>query len=296
MALPDDGRRDLGDNITIGNAISALMSPAFVDASFSYNLVNNQTCPGDTNVIKFRKSGSLIAEAVTEGAVYTASDANSLLTDASVTATATKIASGAAFSHEAERFGGGQTGVSRIAAEQGAALARKYDDDFLALFDSIANAATASTVLDTDTFLLAKYYVNAAKCPPARQVAVIDYKGALELQKFISNSGAAIYTSQYSHPILGTPKSNGYIGTLFETDIYQTSGLSTTGSDDQGLVFNPLYAFGAAVGGQLYSHVMDTGPGVASQIPGMSKYVISWMYWNIIVWNNAAACELRSDT
>lgn len=296
MALPADGRRDLSDNITIGNAISALISPAFKEASIWMNLVHAETCPPDSNVIKFRKSGSLIAEAVSEGAVYVASDTNTLLTDTSVTATAAKVVSGGVFTHESERFGAGSSSVSRYGSEQGRALARKFDDDCLALIDSITNVATASTTLDTDTLLTAQYYVNNALVPPGPMVAVLDFKGVLELKKLVANSGAAIYSSQYNSPLFGTPAANNFVGNYLGIDIYQTTGLSTTSSDDQGVVFNPLYAFGAAMGGSVYTDVQFTGAGVTSQIPGISTYILSWMYYNVVVWNDTAACELRSDT
>lgn len=296
MALPADGRRELSDNIIVGNAISAQISPAFKEASIWMSLVAAQTCPPDSNVIKFRKSGSLIAEAVTEGAVYVASDANTLLADTSVTATAVKVASGGVFTHESERFGAGSSSVSRYGSEQGRALARKFDDDCLALIDSITNVATATSTLDTDTILTGKYHVNNSLVPPGPMTAVIDFKGAMELQKLIANSGAAIYSSQYNSPLFGTPAANNFIGNYLGVDFYQTTGLSTTGSDDQGVIFNPLYAFGAAMGGSVYTDVQFTGPGVVDQIPGMSTYIMSWMYYNVVVWNNTAACELRSDT
>lgn len=296
MALPEDGRRDLGDNITIGNAISALISPAFKEASIGMNLVYAETCPSDTNVIKFRKSGSLIAEAVNEGAVYTPSDANSLLTDTSVTATAVKVVSGANYSHESERFGAGSTSPSRIGAEQGRALARKFDDDFLALFDSITNVASTAGTLDTDTILLGAYYVDNALTPPGSKVCILDFKGVLELKKLVANSGAAIYSSQYNSPLFGTPQANNFVGNFLGVDFYQTTGLSTTSSLDQGCIFNPNYAFAAAMGGQVYTDISFTGMGVASQVPGISTSVLSWMYYNIVVWNNSAACEIRSAT
>lgn len=296
MALPADGRMDLADTVTIGNAISALMSPALKEAAIWLNLVHAETCPSTTNVIKFRKSGSLIAEAVSEGAVYIPSDTNSDINDTSVTATAAKVAVGSPLSAEAVRFGAGAADTVRVAGEQGRAIARKFDDDCLALVDSITNVATATAGMDSDTLLTGQYNVLNSLVPPGPLAAVLDFKGVHELRKHVANSGSAIYASQYNSPIFGTPQPNNFVGNYLGIDIYQTTGLSTTGSDDQGVIFNPRYAFAAALGGSIESQVYFTGAGVADQIPGISWYVISWMFYNVVVWNNTAACELRSDT
>lgn len=295
MAITD-GLMQMADTVQIGNAISAAISPAFKEASIGMGLVYAETCSPDSQVIKFRKSGSLVAEAVTEGAAYAASDANSDINDTSVTCTAAKIAVASPISVEAMRFGGGAANVARVAAEQGRALARKFDDDLLALFDSVTNTATATTTLDTDTLLTGQYKVMDSLVPPGPLVAVLDNKGAAELRKLVANAGAAIYSSQYSSPLFGTPSQNNFIGNLLGIDIYQTTGLSTTGGDDQGLIFNPNYAFCAAMGGSVESVVQFSGMGVALLIPGFSDIVLSWLFYGVALWNDAAACEIRSDT
>lgn len=295
MAITD-GLMQMADTVQIGNAISAAISPAFKEASIGMGLVYAETCSPASQVIKFRKSGSLIAEAVTEGAAYAASDANSDINDTSVTATAAKIAVASPISVEAMRFGGGAANVARVAAEQGRALARKFDDDLLALFDSVTNTATATSTLDTDTLLTGQYKVMDSLVPPGPLVAVLDNKGAAELRKLVANAGAAIYSSQYNSPLFGTPSQNNFIGNLLGIDIYQTTGLSTTGGDDQGLIFNPNYAFCAAMGGSVESVVQFSGMGVALLIPGFSDIVLSWLFYGVALWNDAAACEIRSDT
>lgn len=296
MALPDDGRMDVADTVTIGNAISALMSPAFKEASIGYNLVYAETCPDNTNVIKFRKSGSLVAEAVAEGAVYLPTDANSDINDTSVTATAAKVAVASPISWEAMRFGAGAASTVRVATEQGRALARKFDGDLLALFDGLTNAATAATTLDTDTLLLGQYNVLNALVPPGPLVAVIDFKGAHELRKLVANSGSAIYSSQYNSPLFGTPQANNFVGNFLGIDIYQTVGLSTTGGDDQGAIFNPQYCFAAAMSGEINTDIQFSSLGVANQVAGFSTIVSSWYAYNVVEWNDTAGCELRSDT
>lgn len=296
MALPDDGRRDLTDNITIGNAISAAISPALVKAAIWMNLVAGETCSPDSNVIKFRKSGSLTAEAVTEGAVYTPTDAKTLLTDSSVTATATKVVSVGIYTVESEEFGAGSTSKARYAAEIGRALARKFDADCITLIDSVTNVATATSTMDTDTLNTGVYNVQNSNVPPGPLVAVMSPRQLNDLRKLVANSGAAIYSSQYSSPLFGVPAANNFVGNFLGVDIYQTTGLSATGGDTQGVIFNPLYAFGCAFGRSIGNDLQFSSVGVASQVAGFSTIVSSWWFYNPVLWNDTAACELRSDT
>lgn len=297
MALPDDGRMDIADTVTAGNAISAMISPAFKQAAVCLNLTHAETCPDNTNVIKFRKSGSLIAEAVNEGAVYIPSDANSDINDTSVTCTAAKVMVSSPISREAQRFGGGAAAFPRVAAEQGRAIGRKYDADFLALIASITNSATAGTTLDTDTFLTGQYNVYNSLTPPGPLTALLDFKGVLELQKLVVNAGAAIWTNAYSLPLVGgAPQANNFKGNFLGVDVYQTTGFPTTGGDNRQVIFNPEYAFCAAIGGGVTTEIYYTGNGVASQVPGVSDVVQSYIFYAVQIYNNTAACQLRSDT
>lgn len=297
MALPADGRTDLADLVTIGNGISAMMSPALVNSAIGFYLVYSEQCPTNSNVVKFRKSGSLIAEAVAEGAVYTPSDANSDMNNTSVTVTASKVAIASPITVEAIRFGAGAGDLPRIAEEQGRAIARKFDSDLFALFDSVTNVSTATTTLDTDTLLTGQYKVYDSKVPPGPLVAVLDYKGVSELRKLVANSGAAQWSNPTQIGILnGVPQANNFVGNFLGIDVYQTSGLSTTGGDDQGLIFDPRYAFAAGLGGSIQTSVDWSPMGVASQVAGFSWIVNSYIFYGVALYNDGAACEIRSDT
>lgn len=277
-------------------ALSRLLGPALVETSTWMNLVYAETCSDNSNKIRFQKSGSLIAEGVSEGAVYVPSDANSDITDTYVEVTATKIVAGSVLTAEQQRFGGANRAIPRFANEQAAAIARKFDTDCKALIDSVTLTATAASVLDTDTLLEAAYKVRNGLLPNGPLVAVVDRKGAFELQKHIANSGSTIYSSQYNHPVFGTPKANNYVGEVLGIGLFQTSGLSTTGGDDQGVVFDPRFFIAAAMGGEVNSQGRWTGHGVASEVAGVSTEFTSWIFYGVAVFYDAAACELRSDT
>lgn len=296
MALPADGRMDMADTVQIGNSISVMMAPAFVKSAIFMNLVVAETCSNASQSIKFRKSGSLIAESVAEGAVYIPSDANSDINDTSVTVTAAKVAVLSSLSVEAMRFGGGAANVPRVSDEQGRAIARQFDAACITLIDSVTNVATATSTMDTDTLFTGQMNIENANCPPGSLVAVMSPKQANELRKLVANSGASIWNSQYNSPLFGAPQANNFIGNFLGIDIYQTTGLTTTGGDTQGVIFNPNYAFAAAMGGAIDSHVYWSGAGVASQVPGFCWVVDSHMLFGVGIYNDTALCELRSDT
>lgn len=297
MALPADGRMDVADTVGIGNAISRLMSPAFKAGTFGLNLVYSETFSNLSNKIKFRKAGYLTAETVGEGAVYLPSDANSQIVDTAVEVTAAKAVVGSPISYEAIKFGAGSADVSRIAAEQGAAIARKFDYDLKALFDSVSSTSTAGSTLDVDTVLTGQYNVFNSECPTGSMVCVIDFKGLLELQKLVASSGAAKYANQNQLTLLnGVPQANGFVGNYLGIDFYATNGLSTTGGDDQGVIFNPQWAFCCGLSGGIETEVYQTRMGVASQVAGLSWAVLSYMFYDVKVWNNSAISEIRSDT
>lgn len=295
MALPQDGRMDMADTVQIGNAISALIGPELQKATWGLNLVYSETCSDASNVIKFRKSGSLVAESVSEGAVYIPSDANSDINDTSVTVTAAKIAVASPITYETQRFGGGAGSLDRVAAAQARAIARKFDTDVTALFNSITNVATTSGTCDSDTLLTAVYKIYNSNVPGGPLVCVGDYKQINDLVRLVANSGAAQYANQSQIALLGAvPQANGFVANYLGVDLYQTSGLTTTGGLYQGAVFNPMWAIAAALGGAIMTKVLPTGMGVASQVAGFSDVVLSHLFYGVGLWHDEAACELRS--
>lgn len=271
--------------------ISAGMSPAFVNASIGANLVYAENFPAaGPKVLKFRKSGSLVAETLAESTAYTFS-ANSEMTDSSISCTAVKGVVVTKLTLEAFQLAGPDASVQRIADEQGRSLARLFDATLLALFDGLSQAVTASTTLTASDLLDAQYTVFSGKTPPGRLVAVLDYKGVNELGKQAINTSAAAFTQPGFLNLIGTPQANNFKGELAGIDIYQTSGLSTTGSDDQGAVFHPLYAFCAGLGGAFETYM---SPIKISE--GFYWEIGSVLWFDIKEWNDLAGTELRSDT
>lgn len=297
MPLPEDGRTDYADFVTIGNGISAGIGPAVKAAAIGLNLVSIAEFPTDANSIKWRKSGSLVAEVVPEGAVYVPSNAKSDINDTSVTTTAAKVVVSSPITAEAMRFGAGAGTVERFSTEQGRAIARKFDADLFALFTGASQIATAASAMDADTLLLGIFNLEASEVPLTRLAAVLSAKQIHELRVEAKNTGGAAYMSQVSLNILGgQPQANQFVGKYLGVDIYRGFGLPTVTTRTVGAVFDTGLAFCAGIGGPIETRVSFTGPGVQNQIPGVSDNVLSWMFYDVKEYYDQAVSQLRSNT
>lgn len=281
---------EISNFIIRANEISAAISPAFVDASVCMNLVHAETCSDSSNVIKFRKAGSLTAATLAESTAYTFS-ASSELTDSSITATAAKAAIVSKLTVEAMRFGTPRAKIATLAEEQGRALARLFDDTVIALFTGFSQLVTATSTLTVDNLLDAQYTIFSGGVPPGRLAFVGHYKGVNELGKVALNTNAAAFTNPNFLQLIGQPQANNFKGQIADIDVYQTSGHATTGGDNRQAMFHPLYAFCCALGGAFESEV---SPLLLST--GFWKEVASWMYFDVKEWNDLAGVEVRSDS
>lgn len=288
---------ELSNIITIGNAVSALMGPAFVNGSQGLSLVVTEPFPDNTNVIKLPIAGTLTAETVAESTDYTYS-ASSELTDTSVTVTAKKTVLGTKITVEAARFGAGRASLDRIAGEHGRAHARLFDSDLKALFASIATAVTATSVLTKDVLIDARYSVVSAMkgAFSGRLVSMLDYKGVSEIQKELTSISATAFGNMEMLGILGMPSAaNGYAGNVLGIDIYQTDGLplANTNTDDVGCVWDPLNCFYAGVDGiQGLNNTLKE----PSAINGLSTEVLTWTFFKVAEWRDTAGVRVLSDT
>ena len=285
----------LSNFVTIGNAVSSLISPAFVNATQFWPLVYKQLCPGSTNLVKFRKSGSLVAEAIAEAAAYTFS-ANSVIADTSVTSTVTKKMVANRLTVEAARFGSDVgADASRIAAEMGRALGRLFDADAKALSVGFSTLVTATTVLTKDTLLDALYNLyNGMKGGwSGKAVFVGDYKGVNEIRKELSSITASAFANKELLGVFDMPTTtNQYAGNFAGIDVYQTDGFATTGGDDRAMLFDPAYAMATGIDKE--------GITVTVQAPftgtNMTTEFAAYAMWNLVEWNDLAGIEVRSDT
>lgn len=279
-----------GNAARVTDVISDAISAALVERVVVAPLVYTEDLPQGTNVKKFRKDGSLTAEAVAESGTYSFSG-SSELTQTSVSATAIKTAVASKLTVEAEQFS--DLDISKLAREQGAALARAIDDEILALFDGFSTQVTSTTVLTVDDLMTACYNVFAGNAGGAQTlVGVLDHKGAHEIRKEIANSSASIWSQESLTTLLrgAQEAANGYVGAIPGLELYATSGLPTDSSDDVGLVFNPMLAIAGMVSPSV--NVRTSWEGSA----GGYTEVYSYIFSDFVEWNDAAGCGVLSDS
>lgn len=278
---------------TVGNAISALISPAFVEKTLYLNLVHAEDFPRDTNVIKFRKSGNLVAETLGESTAYTYSS-NSELTDAAISCTAQKGVVVSKMTVEALRFGTAAADLPRLARLQAEALARLFDTTAVALHSGIANGVTAATTLTKDNILDAAYTVRSSMKGAndgGRLAGVFGYKGVNEVRKELTSISASAFSNESMLSLVGAPKANGLAGELAGVEIYEFSGLPTTGGDDIACIFHPRYCFAAGLGGEFQTDISKLNAS-----GGFYYEISTYFFYNVVEWNDTAGCRVRSDS
>lgn len=281
----------LADFVTEGNAIAGMMGPAWVAKTFGVNVVRTETFPDNTNVLKVPISGSLSAEILAELATPTA---NAELIDTSVSCTAEKSVVRSYVSVESLRFGGPTASLQRIADEHAAGHGRLFDTKLKALFTGLSQGVTASAGLTKDNLLDARYYVTSRTDGniSGLLVGAFDYKGVSEVRKELTSITATAFSNMDLLSLVGL-KVPGVspVGEFAGIQIYETSGLPTSGGDDVAAVWDPMHCFFAGV--DLAFNVTIIQPSGSN---GLTHEVTSWMYFKNVEWRDEAGCKVLSDT
>jgi hypothetical protein len=281
--------------ITIGNAVSSLMGPAFLNAAQGLPLVVAEPFPDITNTIKVPISGSLTAATLSESNAYSFSS-SSELTDTSVTCTAKKVVSGSRPTVEALRFSQPWANPARIANNMGAAIGRVFDSDFVALFSSTTNSVIATSTLVKDNLLDARYNVESSMLGAfsGQLVGMLHPKGLNEVRKDITNTGATAFGNLGLLGIVGQVQpGKQFAGNLMGIDLYYRTGLPTTGGDNIQQVWDPKNAFYAGVDGISGFRTSIQEPTAEN---GLVVSYLAWTFFKIIQWRDTAACIVRSDS
>lgn len=268
--------------------ISEAISAALVEQVVCLPLVYMEDTNGH-NVRKFRKDGSLTAEAIAESGSYSFS-ASSELTQSSVTATATKAAVASKLTVEAQEFT--TMDIDQLAMKQAQAIARYLDDQVLALFDGFSTQVTATSTLTVDDLMDSIYNVHSGFAGGPNIITILELKGANELKKEVISSGATAFVHERNVSILGDNfvANNGFVGGLPGSTIYATTGQPTSGSDDVALTYNADMAIAGLI-----------SPGVRVQMSwegsaGGYWELYSYTFEDFVEWNDAAGVGLLSNT
>ncbi len=199
--------------------------------SLMLGLVKSYNIGSDAGkVIQIPKYPSITAAALTEGTDMS----STTVSTSSVSITVAEVGVQVVLSDVA-RDGAGDPGTA-MGVLLGSAVARKMDQDLLALFDgfstSIGGAGTEITVADIFKAVAVLQTANA----PGSMAAVIHPKVAFALKSNLTNA--------FANPHGGVAQNEamvrGFVGSLAGVDIYQSSNLAVDGNGDaKGAVFSP---------------------------------------------------------
>lgn len=239
----------------------------------------------------FPKEGSLTAGAVSESGSWSFG-AGSEYTEGSLSLSQQKTMISVKLTREASRFT--RADMMLMADRIGASIARDMEEDILALFDNFSgqDSSRTGTTLNVDALMDAAYQVKDNEAAPTgrRMVAVVDYKGSNEIKKELKDSGASAFGNvELVSALLGANPENGYVGNIPGIDVFETSGLPTSGSDDVALVFNPEMAFAAMYDSLVIESVFKGSEGVWDEITG-------YMFNAVGEWNDEAGYGVLSAT
>lgn len=284
---------EISNSAHVTDVISDGISAALVEQVVCLPHVYSEDLPVGTAVKLFRKDGSLTAENINESASYTFS-ASSELTQTTVSATAVKTVCVSKNTIESQQFG--LIDNAKLIREQAAAIARKLDDDVLALFSGFTGntAVTSTNILTVADIMQAVYSVNAAYASPmnGQLVGIFDFKGINEVRKELVASGASVFSMPSMATLLANmpEKPKGYAGSLPGVDLYQIAGLPTSGGDDVALVFNPALAFAGMYSPSVITKMVWVGSG------GFWDEIASILFNKVVEYNDTAGCRVLSDT
>lgn len=273
------------------DVVSAAMGAALVRAQIMLDKIYTEDMPVNTLTKNARKDGSLVAEGLAESTGYTYSS-NSELTQSVIACTASKTVIFSKLTVEMLRTG---MTVERFYALQGQAIARDLDDDIRALFSGFStNSVTATSILTVDDILTACFKIEALEAGRVGLplFGVFDPKGVQEIRKEIKNSGAAAFgQAQMTTLLSGLKQPNGYVGSLPGVDLFQSTGLPTSPSDDVALVYNPERAFFG-----MYDPSITVPPLVWKGSEGLYWEVGAYIFSKVVEWYDEAGCKVLSDT
>jgi hypothetical protein len=280
-------------NITVAAAVDAEIVPMFTSASIMAGLVAPFAVGmANTNAKRLPKSGSITASVVSESNAASPQ----VLTDTSVLLTLQKAVVVTKPTIEAVRFATNGTNVQRHAALSAQACSVKFDTDALALATSVTLNVDTGAAATVAGLQQAAYSVRNGNIPYSNLAFVGNYKQLYQIEGDIRSSGNAIYGNpNFSLGAVNSTQARmGFKGQLFGVDLYETGVNATASSNNVGLVFNPQLAIAA-----LYP--AGSAPGFETSISEelgfleSVSFIKTIMWYQVALYNDAAACRLLSD-
>ena len=208
------------------------------ETSLVRNLVTTYDLSGEGKSIQVPIYPEVSASALTEGADMS----STTVSTSSVTITAAEVGVQAVLSDLAAR-----SSARDIAADLGKvlgeAVAKKMDEDLIALFDGFSTSiGSAGTELTAPFIFNAAARLDAVNAPGPKYAVIHPYQ-AYNLKAGLTNT----FANPNGGDLQNEAMRNGYVGTLAGVDIFESANISIDGSDDsKGAVFVPS-ALGLAI-------------------------------------------------
>jgi len=215
-------------NETTSSTVSELYTEIVAEAQFVIqeksimkNLVKNYAIAGGGKSVEVPIYAAVAAAAVSEAADLS----NTAINPSSVTITASEVGVMTTLTDLA-RNSAPRNVAADIGRLFGEAIAKKMDQDLIALFDGFSTAAgTDSAVLSPATVFNAASTLRAAGLPVNETYLVVHPKVAYDLKSGLTNTFAGL-----DHALSNEALRNGFIGQIAGIKIFETGNMSNTGT------------------------------------------------------------------
>ena len=185
------------------------------------NLVKNYAIAGGGKSVEVPIYAAVAAAAVSEAADLS----NTAINPSSVTITASEVGVMTTLTDLA-RNSAPRNVAADIGRLFGEAIAKKMDQDLIALFDGFSTAAgTDSAVLSPATVFNAASTLRAAGLPVNETYLVVHPKVAYDLKSGLTNTFAGLDTELSNEALR-----NGFIGQIAGIKIFETGNMANTGT------------------------------------------------------------------
>jgi len=191
------------------------------EKSIMRNLVRNYTIAGGGKSVEVPIYAAVAAAAVSEAADLS----NTAINPSSVTITASEVGVMTTLTDLA-RNSAPRNVAADIGRLFGEGIAKKMDQDLLALFDGFSTAVgTDSAALSAATIFNAASTLRAAGLPVDETYCVLHPKVAFDLKSGLTNTFAGLSTDLSNEALR-----NGFIGQIAGIKIFETGNMSNTGT------------------------------------------------------------------
>lgn len=275
---------------TLNDLLPSIVAEALFVAnerSIMRGLVRNYTIPaGSGKTITVPRYPVVTAATITEGNEVSDSTVSTdgvtlTVTTAGVRTLVTDLARATAASNV----------VADVGRLFGEAIARKVDQDLLALFSGFSvGVGGASTTITAAIVMQAITKLRAAAVPGDALACVLHPNIAYDLKAALTTTGNVAFTGGAFGDIANEAMRAGYVGQLFGVPIFETSNMADTGTagDYVGAVFH-RDALGLAMVGDLMIETQRRASYLGDDIVASMHYAVGELY-------DTYGCKITADS